>query len=278
MKRFVFRGLALAMLLVSVVSCSTDDGSSGPVAVPDSAVSFSYSLSSGGSWFENDDSYEATLNIMNLKASSAVKVNSFKMLIDGTVVQEVEYADVMKFKCPLSGLAHGYHEITWDVNVSGDDYLETDLPKCKAEICIFNEKPALKIIPSLNLDLWTLSSNGEEFAMSYTAAVNGNKITCNCNADWMSSNGERPEFQATATMRLEIADDTVGDFEIASIKYHWNNLAAAPADEYVFTAKNPFWFDGFSVYPEISVKGEHEGIDLTKSYFMVYNIVCGSVD
>lgn len=273
MKRFVFNVVALAVLFISA-ACSSSDEPDAPKAVPADGITFSASLSSNGEWFENGDILEATLNISNLKTLPGVVVNSFKMLIDGNVVQEVPFDNGMNFTYKLSGLSHGEHKVSFAANVSGDDYLETDLEKLNFDVCIFNEKPVIKCEATMMADIEVSASNGETYKHYLELPQTGYELRFPANFSWQASNGEMPPINVIARMKIELAEETVGNFEITANKYYWNIIDSNPVSEYMFDAGNPLWFDPFYVYPKITVEGEHEGIPLSKTFYTSYKVIC----
>lgn len=273
MKRFVFNAVALAVLFISA-ACSSSDEPDAPKAVPADGITFSASLSSYGEWFENGDILEATLNISNLKTLPGVVVNSFKMLIDGNVVQEVPFDNGMNFTYKLSGLSHGGHKVSFAANVSGDDYLETDLEKLNFDVCIFNEKPVIKLEPYMTMHLLARASNGQEFNHYTEWFSTGFEIRVQLYVHWLANNGEEPPILVTTRLNMNLAEETVGDFTITSVKNYWNSIENEPSEEYMFNASDPFWFDPFYVYPKITVEGEHEGIPLRKTFYTSYKVIC----
>ena len=273
MKRFVFNVVALAVLFISA-ACSSSDEPDAPKAVPADGITFSASLSSNGEWFENGDILEATLNISNLKTLPGVVVNSFKMLIDGNVVQEVPFDNGMNFTYKLSGLSHGEHKVSFAANVSGDDYLETDLEKLNFDVCVFNEKPVIKLEPYMTMHLLARASNGQEFEHYKECFSTGFEIRVQLYVHWLANNGEEPPILVTTHLYMNLAEETVGDFTITSVKNYWNSIENEPSEEYMFNASDPFWFDPFYVYPKITVEGEHEGIPLRKTFYTSYKVIC----
>lgn len=279
MKNFYFLNYFFIGIFVLLMgACTSDDNdSSDPDFVPPSAINISWNLSTHGDWYENGEDFKVSMDVTSDKSS--LKIDKFKMLIDGNLVDEVAYSSQMDFFCVLQNLIHGVHEVSLVAVVNAENYLETELEQYKFNINVVKQKPKFIFTARCYANLECFASNGECYNQSLTSSDSKDGVIKlqRASLSWLASNGECPNFEVKYSFSVSLDDDkTICDeLRVVNEELHWLSPENSPSNNYYEVWPNPFapsMFKEFNVYPKITIQGTHEGINFEQTFFTTYKV------
>lgn len=268
----------IGIFVLLMGACTSDDNNpSEPDFVPPSAINISWNLSTHGDWYENGDDFKVSIDVISDK--SALKIDKFKMLIDGIVVDEVTYSSKMNFYSVLKDLIYGVHEVSLVAVVNAENYLETELEQYKFNINIVKQKPRFIFKARCYAILECIASNGESFRRTLTSGNSKDGVIKLERGSllWVASNGEEPNFEVRYSFHVSLDDDkTICDeVRVVNEELHWLSPDNSPSNSYYEEWPNPFetsMFKEFYVYPKITIQGMHEGIKFEQTFFTTYKV------
>lgn len=279
MKNFYFLNYFFIGIFVLLMgACTSDDNdSSDPDFVPPSAINISWNLSTHGDWYENGEDFKVSMDVTSDKSS--LKIDKFKMLIDGNLVDEVAYSSQMDFFCVLQNLIHGVHEVSLVAVVNAENYLETELEQHKFNINVVKQKPKFIFTARCYAHLECFASNGECYNQSITSGDSKDGVIKlqRASLSWLASNGECPNFEVKYSFSVSLDDDkTICDeLRVVNEELHWLSPENSPSNNYYEVWPNPFapsMFKEFNIYPKITIQGTHEGINFKQTFFTTYKV------
>ncbi len=232
------------------------------------------SLALSGSWYENGDQLTISVDDVSYESQvEGVSLRAVKIMHDGKFIAQETYREGVKVSCTIDSWSHGSNSVVL-VGVFGNSESSVDVEIKSLNVLVFDKKPNYQFAGILQLQINSVSENGEIFNKLCEYESDSQVISFESAISWLASDGSTPPFLIEARLLpTVVSSKTDFDCKLSNIAVHWEEQDALASDSYRFTVSQSDYMKlRLKAFVDLNFSGVHEGIQINNNMTVVYQI------